>query len=36
MQLINNVEKPTAQYISRKTFKTLNWNGKIYVPYFDV
>ena len=31
MQLKLNVEKPTAQYISRKTFKTLNWNVKIYI-----
>ena len=37
MQLILNVEKPTtAQIISRKNFKTLNWNGKIYIPYLDV
>ena len=35
MQLIRNVEK-LLKRISRKNFKTLNWNGKIYIPYLDV
>ena len=24
------------KHISRKIFKTLKWNGKIYIPYLDV
>ena len=36
MLLILNIENPLIEYISRKNFKTLNWNGKIYVPYLDM
>ena len=36
MQLILKEEKPTAQTYFEKFFKTLNWNGKIYMPYLDV
>ena len=35
MQLILNVENLLLKHISRKTLKTLNWNGKIYIPYLD-
>ena len=36
MLLILNIENPLIEYISRKNFKNLNWNGKIYVPYLDM
>ena len=35
LQLMLSVEKPTAQTYFEKKFKTLNWNGKTYIPYLD-
>ena len=36
MQLILKVENLLLRHISRKIFKTLNWNGKIYIPYLHM
>ena len=29
-------KKLLLKHISRKEFKTINWNGKKYLPYLDV